>query len=72
LTPLGFAFRFRPPVSGFRFQVSPLLLSASLPGVGIEFGHREKFVAGLFDRVFHPQPVEQRALGLVLKGGEFD
>ena len=31
-----------------------------------EFGHGEKLVAGLFYRVFHPQPVEQRALGLLL------
>jgi len=29
-------------------------------------------VAGLFDAVFHPQPVEQRALGLLLAGGGFD
>ncbi len=27
---------------------------------------------GLFDSVFHPQPVEQRALGLLLADGEFD
>jgi hypothetical protein len=26
----------------------------------------------LFDGVFHPQPVEQRALGLLLAGGGFD
>jgi hypothetical protein len=29
-------------------------------------------VVGLFDRVFHPQPVEQRALGLLLAGCDFD
>jgi hypothetical protein len=64
LTPLIFALRF--PPSGFRFQ-----LFASNPGVGIELGHGEKLVAGLFDPVFHPQPVEQRALGLLLAGGDF-
>jgi hypothetical protein len=64
LTPLVFAFRF--PPSGLRFQ-----LFASNPGVGIELGHGEKLAAGLFDPVFHPQPVEQRALGLLLAGGDF-
>ena len=34
--------------------------------------HVEKLVAGLFDCVFHPQPVEQRALGLLLAGCNFD
>jgi hypothetical protein len=33
---------------------------------------RFALVAGLFDAVFHSQPVEQRALGLRLVGGEFD
>ena len=42
------------------------------PGVGIEVGCGEKLVAGLFDGVFHSQPVEQRALGLLLAGGDFD
>jgi hypothetical protein len=42
------------------------------PGVGIEFGHSEKLVAGLFDPILHPQPVEQRALGLLLVGGDFE
>jgi hypothetical protein len=64
LTPLVFAFRS--PVSAF--SLSAFQLFASYPGVGIEFGHGEKLVAGLFDRVFHPQPVEQRALGLLLAG----
>jgi hypothetical protein len=32
----------------------------------------EKLVAGLLDRVFHPQPVEQRALGLSLAGWDFE
>lgn len=64
LTPLVFAFRF--PPSGFRFQ-----LRVSCPGVGIKLGHGENLVAGLFNRVFHPQPVERRALGLLLAGTGF-
>jgi hypothetical protein len=39
---------------------------------GIEFGHGEKLVAGLLDRIFPPQPVEQRALGLLVAGRDFD
>src|ERR1022692_2335215 len=35
-------------------------------------GQGEELVAGLFDAVFHSQPVEQSALGLLLAGGEFD
>ena|ERR1017187_3188956 len=46
--------------------------SIHLAGVGVEFGHGEKLVAGLFDGVFHRQSVEQRALGLLLAGGDFD
>jgi len=42
------------------------------PGVGIEVGHREKLLAGLFDLAFHPQQVEQLALGLLLAGRDFD
>jgi hypothetical protein len=42
------------------------------PGVGIQVGYGEELVAGLFDGVFHPQPVEQRALGLLLVGGDFE
>jgi hypothetical protein len=59
---------FRFPLSALRFQVSAFQLFASYPDVGIEFGYGEKLVAGLFDLVFHPQPVEQRALGLLLAG----
>jgi hypothetical protein len=64
---------FRFPLSAIRFQVSGFSLSAfqffaSYPGVGIEVGHGEKLVAGPFDLVFHHQPVEQRALGLLLAG----
>jgi len=47
-------------------------LFASNPGVGIEFGYREKLVAGLFDRVFYQPPVEQRALGLLPAGGDLE
>jgi hypothetical protein len=47
-------------------------LHLAYPGVGIEFGYGEKLVAGLFDGVFHPQPIEQRALGPLLAGGDFN
>jgi len=47
-------------------------LFASYPGVGFEFGHGEKLVAGLFDSVTHPQSVEQPALGLLLARSDFD
>jgi len=47
-------------------------LHFAYPSVGIEFGCGEKLVAGLFDCVFHPQPVEQLALSLVLVGCDFD
>src|ERR1035438_129775 len=33
-------------------------------------GQGEELVAGLFDAVFHSQPVEQRALCLLLAGGD--
>jgi hypothetical protein len=46
--------------SGFRFQ-SFSVSAFRLP-----------LVAGLFEAVFHSQPVEQRALGLLVAGGEFD
>ena len=42
------------------------------PGVGVKLGQGKKLVAGLFDPVFHSQPVEQCALRLLLAGGEFD
>jgi hypothetical protein len=41
------------------------------PGVGVRLGQGEELVAGLFDAVFHSQPVEQSALGLLLAGGDF-
>ena len=50
---------------GQRQFLVPDVLRFAYPGVGIEVGHGEKLVAGLFDRVFPPQPVEQRALGLL-------
>jgi len=52
--------------------LTPDALHLGHPGVGIELGHGEKLVAGLFDCVFHPQPVEQRALGLLLEADDFD
>ena len=36
------------------------------PGVGVQVGQGEELVAGLFEGVFYSQPVEQRALGLLL------
>jgi hypothetical protein len=33
-------------------------------------GYGERLITGLFDRVFHRQPVEQRALSLLLAGGD--
>jgi hypothetical protein len=47
-------------------------MNPPLSGVGIEVRCGEKLVAGLFDGVFHAQPVEQCALGLLLAGGDFD
>ena len=52
--------------------LAPDALHLGYPGVGIEVGHGEKLVAGLFDRVFHLPPVEQGALGLLLVGGDFE
>jgi hypothetical protein len=43
---------------GQRLFLAPDALHLGHPGVGIEFGYGEKLVAGLFDSVFHPQPVE--------------
>ena len=57
---------------GQRLFLAPDALHFAYPGVGTEVGCGEKLVAGLFDGVFHPQPVEQRALGLLLAGGGFD
>jgi hypothetical protein len=54
-----------------RVSFLPRLHFNSAPQVS-ESSCREKLVAGLFDCVFHPQPVEQCALGLLLAGGEFD
>src|ERR1035437_531336 len=57
---------FRSPVSAF--SLSAFQLFASCPSVGIQFGHREKLVGGLFDGVFRSQPVERRALRLLRSG----
>jgi len=54
--------------TGFR---SADALHLGHPGIRIEFGYGEKLVAGLLDPVFHPQPVEERALGLLLVGNGF-
>jgi hypothetical protein len=59
-------------LSGVRFQVSAFQLFASYPGVRSESGHGEKLVAGLCYTVFHSQPVEQRALILLLAGRDSD
>src|ERR1035438_7145491 len=52
--------------------LAPDTLHFADPGVGIEVGCGEKLVAGLFNSVFQTQPVEQRALGLLLAGGDFN
>jgi hypothetical protein len=57
---------------GQRLLLAADALHFAHPGVGIEVGFGEKLVAGLFDTVFHSQPVEQYALGLLLAAGEFD
>jgi len=49
------------PGGGQRQFLAQDALYFAYPGVGIELGYGEKLVAGLFDGVFHPQPVEQRA-----------
>ena len=56
---------------GQRLLLASNALHFVYPGVGIEVGYGEKLVAGLFDPVFHLQPVEQRVLGLLLGGGNF-
>ena len=57
---------------GQRLLLAAEALHFADPGVGIQLGQGEKLVAGLFDCVFHPKPVEQRALGLLLAGCDFD
>ena len=54
---------FTPLVFAFRFP-------PPVPGFSLS-AFCFVFVAGLSDLVFHPQPVEQRALGLLLAGGDF-
>ena len=67
-----FGAQFVDPGGGQRLFLAPDALHLAYPDVGIESGQGEKLVAVLFDGVFHPQPVEQRALGLLLAGGGFD
>ena len=57
---------------GQRLLLVPDALHFADLGVGIEVGCGEKLVAGLFDGVFHPQPVEQRALGRLLAECDFN
>ena len=52
--------------------LAPHVLHLGHPGVGIEYGYGEKLVAGLFDPLFHSQPVEHRVLGLLRAGCDFD
>jgi len=54
---------------GQRLPLAPEAFHFAEPGIGIQ---DEKVVAGLCDAVFHSQPVEQRALGLLLAAGECD
>ena len=42
------------------------------PGVGVQVGQGEKLVAVPLDAAFHSQPVEHRALGLLLAGSHLD
>ena len=46
------------PGSGQREFLAPDALHFGYPSVGIEVGYGGKLVAGVFDRLFHPQPVE--------------
>ena len=52
--------------------LAPDALHFADPGVGVQLGQGEEFVAGLLDALFHAQPVEPRALGVLLAAGEFD
>lgn len=52
--------------------LAPDALHFADPGIGIQLGEGEKLIAGLFDVVFHSQPVQQRALGLLLASPEFN
>jgi hypothetical protein len=65
-----------PGTAGIFVSQRVILLSAffllhSTGGVGVQPGQGEKLVAGLFDAVFHAQPVEVCALGLLLAGSRF-
>ena len=60
------------PGGGQRQFLAPDALHFGYPGVGTEVGYGEKVVAGLCDCVFHTQPIEQRALGVLLAGGDLN
>ena len=57
---------------GQRLLLAPDALHFAGPGVGVQVGQGEELVAGLSDPVIHSQPVEQRALGLLLAGCDSD
>ena len=57
---------------GQRLLLASDALRFAYPSAGIKVGRGEKFVAGLFAGLFHPQPVEQLALGLLLAERDFD
>ena len=56
--------------SHFQFQFSRFQHLASIPSVGVQVGQGEELFAGLFEVVFHSQPVWQHALDLLLAGDE--
>ena len=60
------------PGGGQRLLLGADALHFGNPGVGIQLDWGEKLQTGLCDPVFHSQPVEQRALGLVLAEGDFN
>lgn len=51
---------------GQRLRLAPDALHVAYPGIRVQFVRSERPVAGLFDPVFHSQPVEQRSLSLRL------
>ena len=61
-------FRLLNPRDGQRQFPAPDALHFACPGVGVQLGQGEKPVAGLYDPTLHSQPVEQRAVGLLLAG----
>ena len=59
------------PCGGQRQFLAPDALHLGPPGFGVELSCGDQLVAGLFDGVVHSRPVEQRALGSLLTGGDF-